>query len=67
MAKKRSKAATARQGASTKGSVVSTGDLKSRILLAIDREVGALALRPRFEDGSYSRPDGVGGTYTRPD
>jgi|tagenome__1003787_1003787.scaffolds.fasta_scaffold17804145_2 hypothetical protein len=52
-----------KKAAGTKGGDV---DLKKRIIRAIDREIGS-GSASIMDAGSYSRPDGSGGTYTRSD
>ena len=52
-----------KKAAGTKGG---DADLKKRIIRAIDREIGS-GSAAIMDAGSYSRPDGSGGTYTRAD
>lgn len=42
-------------------------EVKSRILEAVDRELSNVRLTRFNLAGVYERPDGSGGTYTRPD
>lgn len=60
MAEKPTKKAAGTKGGETQA------DLKKRIIRAIDREIGSGGAR-LLDAGSYSRPDGAGGTYTRSD
>lgn len=46
---------------------VAAHDLKSRILSAIDRELGASMSGHHVFAGTYNRPDDGGGNYTRGD